>query len=134
VLYHRLFSSTAPDFVSEPREVQTALQTVSQAIAPLKASRAVTWLLDSGFDDIAVWRTIWQQDDQLLVRLAHPERLVSLPDGAGGWQAGSIATAREPMTVLAQLETVLTVRKQGQRQAKRQAVSVEIRAWPIQLT
>src|SRR5204862_2625816 len=55
VLYHRLFSSTAPDFVSEPREVQTALQTVSQAIAPLKASRAVTWLLDSGFDDSAVW-------------------------------------------------------------------------------
>src|SRR5215813_7930853 len=29
VLYHRLFSSTAPDFVSEPHEIQTALQTVS---------------------------------------------------------------------------------------------------------
>ncbi len=29
VLYHRLFSSSAPDFVSEPAEVQTALQTVS---------------------------------------------------------------------------------------------------------
>jgi hypothetical protein len=134
VLYHRLFSSTAPDFVSEPQEVQTALQTVSQAIAPLKASRAVTWLLDSGFDDIAVWRTIWEQDEHLLVRLAHPERLVSLPDGAGGWQTGSIATARERMTVLAQVETELRVRKRGQRHPKRQAITIEIRACPLQVT
>ena len=54
VLYHRLFSSTAPDFVSEPHEVQTALTSVSQAIAPLKAQMPITWLLDSGFDDVAV--------------------------------------------------------------------------------
>ena len=42
VLYHRLFSSTAPGFVSEPHEVQTALTSVSQAIAALKAHRPVT--------------------------------------------------------------------------------------------
>ena len=82
VLYHRLFSSTAPDFVSEPAEVQTALQTVSQAIAPLKVSRSITWILDSGFDDVAVWRTIWEQDEHLVVRVAHPERLVDMPDVA----------------------------------------------------
>jgi hypothetical protein len=37
VLYHRLFSSTAADFVSEPAEVQSALQTVSQAVNELPA-------------------------------------------------------------------------------------------------
>jgi hypothetical protein len=94
VLYHRLFSSSAPDFVSEPTEVQTALQTVSQAITPLKVSLAVTWILDSGFDDVAVWRTIWEQDEHLVVRVAHPERLVDLPDWHGGWQPGNIDAAR----------------------------------------
>ena len=54
LLYHRLFSSQAPDFVSEPAEVQEALATVSQALVPLKERKTVTWLLDSGFDDVAV--------------------------------------------------------------------------------
>lgn len=53
LLYHRLFSSQAPDFVSEPKEVQQALQTVSQALSRLKEHKTVTWLLDSGFDDVA---------------------------------------------------------------------------------
>jgi hypothetical protein len=34
LLYHHLFSSQAPDFVSEPAEVQEALSTVSQALTP----------------------------------------------------------------------------------------------------
>jgi len=54
LLYHRLFSSQAPDFVSEPKEVQEALSTVSQALTQLKEHKTVTWLLDSGFDDVAV--------------------------------------------------------------------------------
>src|SRR5437868_11259243 len=58
LLYHQLFSSQAPEFVSEPAEVQEALQTVSQALASLKEEKTITWLLDSGFDDVAVWRTI----------------------------------------------------------------------------
>ena len=134
VLYHRLFSSSAPDFVSEPHEVQTALQSVSRAIAPLKLGVPVTWILDSGFDDLAVWRTIWEQDEHLVVRVAHPERLVSIPDRAGGWQERNIAAARERMIVLAQAETMLEVRKHGQPHPKRQCVKVEIRACPLQLT
>src|SRR5947209_15363770 len=66
LLYHRLFSSQAPGFVSEPKEVQEALQTVSQALAPLKKQKTVTWLLDSGFDDVAVWRTIWEQHEHVV--------------------------------------------------------------------
>ena len=47
LLYHRLLSSQAPEFVSEPKEVQEALQTVSQALAPLKEQKTVTWLRDA---------------------------------------------------------------------------------------
>jgi Transposase DDE domain len=134
VLYHRLFSSSAPDFVSEPSEVQTALQTVSRAIAPLKVKRPVTWILDSGFDDVAVWRTIWEQDEHLVVRVAHPERLVAIPDGHGGWQPGNIDAARTCLEVVAHAQTQMAVQKQGQPRAKRQTVQVQLRACPIRLT
>jgi Transposase DDE domain len=134
VLYHRLFSSTAPDFVSEPHEVQTALTTVSQAIASLKARLPVTWILDSGFDDVAVWRTIWEQHEHLCCRIAHLERLVELPDGQGGWQQAALADARKQMQVVARAQTLLEVQKRGQPRAKRQNVTVEIRTCPIRLT
>jgi len=45
ILYHRLFSSQAPDFVSEPAEVQEALETASQTLTPLKASKTITQAL-----------------------------------------------------------------------------------------
>lgn len=134
VLYHRLFSSSAPDFVSESAEVQTALRTVSRAIAPLKVSRPVSWILDSGFDDVAVWRTIWEQDEHLVVRVAHPERLVELQDGHGGWRAGSIDAARAHLAVVAHAQTEMEVQKRGQPRAKRQTVQVQIRACPIRVT
>src|SRR5262249_10213909 len=115
ILYHRLFSSKAPDFVSEPAEVQQALQTSSKAIAPLKPTTAVTWILDSGFDDVAVWRTIWEQDEHVVVRLYHLERLIAFPDQKGGWQSGSIAQALTRLPLLARAQTLLEVRKKGQQ-------------------
>jgi hypothetical protein len=77
VLYHRRFSSQAPGFVSESHEVQQALTTVSAAITPLKARMAVTWILASGFDDVAAWRTIWEQDEHVVCRVKHPERRIA---------------------------------------------------------
>ncbi len=116
ILYHRLFSSTADDFVSEPYEVQTALQTVSRAIAPLKAKMPVTWLLDSGFDDVAIWRTIWEQNEHVVVvRVYHTDRRVRSCDC---WRA----------------RTMLEVQKRGQPRAKRQAVTTEIWACPLQVS
>ena len=134
VLYHHLFSSKAPGFVSEPHEVQTALTTVSKAIAPLKQAMSVTWLLDSGFDDVAVWRTIWEQHEHLVCRIAHPERLLEREDGHGGWQASTLAEARPQMTLVARAQTLLEVQKRGQPRPKRQSVTAEIRACPIRLT
>ena len=134
ILYHRLFSSTAPGFVSEPHEVQTALTTVSKAIAPLKQEMPVTWLLDSGFDDVAVWRTIWESDEHLVCRIAHPERRVEWEDRQAGWQSGSLSAARAGMRVVARAQTLLEVQKRGQPRPKRQNVTVEILACPIRVT
>lgn len=134
ILYHRLFSSKEDDFVSEPIEIQQALTTTSQAIAPLKAQMPVTWLLDSGFDDVAVWRTIWEQQEHVVVRLYHLERLIAFPNQKGGWQRGTIAEALTRLPLLARAQTILEVRKSGQRRAKRQAVTAEIRAGAIQLS
>src|SRR5918912_2151860 len=47
ILYHRLFSSNEAGFVSEPHEVQQALQTVSHALAAFKPQRPMSWILDS---------------------------------------------------------------------------------------
>jgi len=134
ILYHRLFSSKAAGFVSEPHEVQTALTSVSKALAPLKHQMAVTWLLDSGFDDVAVWRTMWEQQEHLVCRVAHPERLVDIPDGQQGWQRGNLTAARACMSLVARAQTLLNVQKRGQPHPKRQNVTVEIWACPIRVT
>src|SRR5260370_9063190 len=75
----------------EPKEVQEALQTVSQALAPLKEHKTVTWLLDSGFDDVAVWRTIWEQQEHVVSRIYHTERKVAFQDRQGRGPAGATA-------------------------------------------
>ena len=83
---------------------------------------------------MAVWRTIWEQQEHVVVRLYHLDRLIALPSGQGSWQSGSIAQALVKLPLLARAQTLLEVRKSGQRQAKRQAVTAEIRAGPIQVS
>jgi hypothetical protein len=94
ILYQRLFSSQEEDFVSEPYEVQQALKTVSQAIAGLKERMTVSWILDSDFDDIAVWRTIWEQEERVVCRIHHTERLVEYQNGDEEWVEGDVQGAR----------------------------------------
>ena len=130
ILYHRLFSSQEDDFESESTEIQTALTTVGTALA----GQMVTYLLDSQVDDVAVWSTIWQQGQHLVCRLKHPERLVEVPDGAGGWRAGTIAEAQGQARELARARTELLVRKRGQRYLKRQPCTVRIAACPVRVS
>lgn len=133
VLYQRLFSSNAPDFVSEPLETQQALTTVSTALAPLKPTKAITWIMDSGFDDVAVWRTGWEQEEHMVVRVAHSGREVRYLDSHNQWHDGSIAQAQLQVRKLAEAYTELEICLQGQRQAKRQRVQVVLSACPLQL-
>lgn len=134
ILYQRLFSSQEEDFVSEPYEVQQALTTVSQAIAGLKERMTVSWILDSGFDDIAVWRTIWEQEERVVCRIHHTERLVEHQNGNEEWVEGDIQGARRHLRLLATAETEMVVRRGRQKKAKRQRVLVEIRACRLRLT
>jgi hypothetical protein len=55
---------------------------------------AVTWLLDRAFDDKAIWGVIWQQEDRLVVRLQHLDRLIQAPDRAGRWRKTKVEPCR----------------------------------------
>ncbi len=133
VLYHRLVSSKAPGFVSEPHEVQQALQTVSKAIAPLKERMQATWILDTGFDDVAVWRTIWEQQEHVVCRLKHTERLLAFQDKTGKWCDGDVAKARKHLRYLGSAETMLVVQRGRQKRPKEQRIAVELWACRVRL-
>jgi len=107
---------------------------VSQALAPLKAHKTVTWLLDSGFDDVAVWRTIWEQDEHLVVRVYHTERLVAFQDQQGEWHEGDLAQASSHLRPLARVETSLRVKRGKQVRPKQQPVPVEVAACPVRVS
>jgi hypothetical protein len=130
ILYHRLFSSEEEDFASESTEIRTALETVGAALA----GKTVTYLLDSQFDDVAAWSTIWQQAQHLICRLKHPERTVAVPADGGGWRPGTIAEAQEQARELARARTELLVRKRGQRYLKRQPCTAIISACPVRVS
>jgi len=134
ILYHRLFSSQEEDFLSESLEIQTALQTVKQALKERNQQQAVTWITDTGFDDVAVWRTIWEQEQHVVCRLKHKERLIEYQDERGQWVKGDIQRARQRQRLLASARTEMVVRRGRQRKAKRQPVEVKIRACPVRLT
>src|SRR5215210_5092405 len=124
VLYQRLFSAKAPGFVSESHEIQQALTTVSQAITPLKARMTVTWIVDSGFDDVAVWRTIWEQQDHVVCRVKHAERLVAFHAHDGQWRDGDIAAAQHHLRHVGDAETIMVVQRGRQPRPKEQRVPV----------
>ncbi|MCC6421605.1 MAG: hypothetical protein IT429_25580 [Gemmataceae bacterium] len=72
LLYHRRFSSTAPDVVSESAETRRAIASATAALASLGAD--TPRLLAAGFDDVALWSAIWAQASHLLCRLQHRDR------------------------------------------------------------
>ncbi len=93
ILYHRLFSSQEADFISEPAEVQHALVTVHEAMQGLPNWRSVTWITDRGLDDVAVWRTIWEQAEHVVCRVKHTERLIQYQTPSEQWREGAVASA-----------------------------------------
>jgi hypothetical protein len=117
-----------------PKEVQQALATVSQALSRLKEHKTVTWLLDSGFDDVAAWRSIWQQQEHLVVRLSHTDRKVAFQDRQGEWHQGDIAQATAELRPLARVETTLEVKRGKQMRPKKQPVQVELAACPLRIS
>jgi hypothetical protein len=125
VLYHRLFSRHAPDFVSESEERRAAIGAVSTALAPLAAD--VTGILDSGFDDVAMWSAIWAQGARVVCRLQHDDRWVQTLQGT----ACQLTDLMPRLRPLARLATELVVQKAGQPRPKLQPVVATVAATPL---
>lgn len=134
ILYHRLFSSQAADFVSEPAEVQQALTSVHQAVQDLQRWRSVTWIMDRGLDDVAAWRTIWEQDEHLVCRVQHTERLIAYQTPSGEWREGDVARAVGAMRLRTTAQTEMVTTRGRQVRPKAQTVTAEIRACSVRLT
>jgi hypothetical protein len=129
LLYHRLSSSAAPDFVSAPAEVRTAIRSVGTALAaPVAAGTDVTAIIDSGLDDQAVWGEIWDQGWSLVGRLCRDTRLVRPAPGAPLMPLTTVAPRLRP---LAHVETELVVQKRGQPRPKLQPVTATVAATPV---
>ena len=126
LLYHRLYSSKEKDHLSESHEVQRALKEVGVALTPIQREHPVTWIMDSGFDDVAVWRTVWEQEQHLLCRVQHIDRLVHYRTLAGQWQGGHLEEAVTHLNKAGRVQTSMVVRLKGQRYEKRQPVTVEL--------
>jgi hypothetical protein len=126
LLYHRLFSSTATGFRSESAETQAALAAVGVALAPLAAD--ITYVFDSGFDDIAVWSTVWTQGHHLVCRVHHRDRLVRPAADQPPCHLDELAPRLQP---LARVETEMVVRKGKQPRPKLQAVTAVVSAAPL---
>jgi hypothetical protein len=126
LLYHKLFSSVAPGFRSEPTEVEAAIRSVGAALAPLGAD--VTAIYDSGFDDQAAWGETWAQGMPLVCRLQHRDRLVRpAPDQP----LCHLEEFAPRLTKLADVEAEMVVKKVGQRRPKRQSVTATVAAVPV---
>lgn len=128
VLYHRLFTSEEESFASESREIQLALKSVGEALEA-KAGR-VTYLMDTQFDDLAVWGAIWEQGNHLVCRLKHLERQLSAAEAEASSRL-SIAEATEQAQEVARVRTEMLIRKRTQRYQKRQPVTAIVSAYPL---
>ena len=129
LLYHKLYSSAAPDFVSEPAETRAALRSVGAALAPLGCE--VTGIFDSGFDDQAVWGEAWDQGWSLVCRLKHFDRLVRPAPGQPACHLADLAPELRP---LAEVAGEMVVQKEGQPGPKLQPVTATVAATPLVVT
>lgn len=126
LLYHRLFSSTAPGFTSESDEIQQALASIGAALAPLGAD--ITYIMDAGFDDIAVAGAIWQQGHHAVWRVQHADRLVRPALDQPLCHLADLARRLHPV---AEVATELVVQRRGQPRPKLQRVTAHIASVPL---
>jgi hypothetical protein len=126
LLYHKLYSSAAVDFLSEPAEERAAIRSVGTALAPLAAD--VTAIYDSGFDDQAIWGETWAQGMHLVCRLKHRDRLVRPAPQQPPCHLTEVAPRLRP---LARVEAEMVVRKVSQPRPKLQPVTATVASVPV---
>jgi hypothetical protein len=90
--------------------------------------------MDRGFDDVAVWRTVWQHQEHVVCRLKHSERLIEYQTQDERWLARDIASALAELRHYATVQTEMVVARGRQLRPKAQLVTADIRACPLRLT
>jgi hypothetical protein len=103
------------DSDSELLELQRRLKKVSQAVHPRKQRMVVSWIVDRGFDDVAVWRTIWEQGQHEVCAISHTERLVEYQAVDGKWVEGDVVAAQQHLCPMASARTEMVVRRGRQK-------------------
>jgi len=132
LLYHRLFSSTAPDFRSENVEIHSAIAETEKALS--RFAGAKTWVIDQGFDNDDVWWQIWDAPGSHLVnRVYHHERIVLWEAHPGRWEERYLDATFAYLHHFADVEAELEVRLQGQQRARVQTVTVQLAAVPLRV-
>lgn len=132
LLYHRLFSSQEPGFVSENAEIVQALAATEASLTHTTVPK--TWVWDRGFDNDALWWWVWEHSPSHLVwRAKQMGRVVLWQTPAGVWEERYLETTVAAAQPLATLETELEVCLRGQKRAKRQTVMVDLLAVPLRV-
>jgi hypothetical protein len=131
VLYHHLFSSTSADFKSAPQESFDAVDAVSAAVQPLTA--VVTFLVDRGFDHLALWHRVWHNGHHLVGRIRDLGRVVFRPTPNDRWERTVIQNLAPHLRPLAHVTAEMEVQMVGQKHRYRQNVTARISAVKVQL-
>ncbi len=132
LLYHRLFSSQAPDFVSENREIEQAIEATEDSLKEFGGPK--TWVVDCGFDNDDVWWAIWRhKGSHMVCRLYHFERLVEWQTPSGPWEERYLDALFKKLRPLASVQTQLEVRLHGHKRPRRQTVTVHLSAVPVRV-
>jgi hypothetical protein len=132
LLYHKLFSSVEPDFVSENVEIKTAITATEASLVGYAGDK--TWVTDKGFDNDDVWWHVWGfPNDHLVCRVYHHERIVLWQTAKGAWEERYLEATFGFLQPLAEVESELEVRMQGQKRATRQPVKVHLSAVPLRI-
>ncbi len=91
-------------------------------------------MIDQGFDNDDVWWKVWDYPDSHLVnRVYHHERIVLWEVAPGRWEERYLDATFPYLRHLADIETELEVRLQGQKQARVQKVTVQLAAVPLRV-
>lgn len=132
LLYHQLFSSSAPGFQSENRIIEAAIAATEAQLQDFTGPK--TWVVDCGFDNDDVWWQIWgHPGSHVVCRLYHFERIVLWQTPAGVWEERYLDATFKHLQPLAVVETELEVRKRGQPRPKRQTVTARLAAVPLRV-
>jgi len=80
-----------------------------------------------------VARTIWEQEEHVVWRVKHTDRLLAFQDRAGQWHDGAIVQARQHLRRMGRAETLLVVQRGRQPRPKEQRVPAEIWACAVRV-